>query len=165
MKSLINEQNSCTFNERLLLHKTQNEQNEHEKFFPVTIKVLKCKRGEGYIDSIVILLVAMLIIALTVKVFPVFVVKNELNTFANELARVAEIEGEIGSKTTTKANELKVIMDLDPDITWSTSGRIQLNTEFNVTVTKGVDIGFFEFGSFPITLTSKATGRSEVYFK
>jgi len=34
-----------------------------------------------------------------------------------------------------------------------------------VILTVPVDIGFFEFGSFPITLTSKATGRSEVYHK
>lgn len=129
------------------------------------IRILKCKKGEGYLDSVVLVLVAMLVIALTVKVFPVFIAKNELNTFANELARVAEIEGEIGSETTAKANELKATMEIEPTIIWSTSGRIQLNTEFSVTAARVVDIGFFEFGSFPITLTSKASGRSEVYYK
>lgn len=129
------------------------------------LKVLKDKRGEGYIDAVVIVLVALLVIALAMKVLPVFIAKNELNTFANELARVAEIEGRIGSVTTAKANELKATMDLDPTINWSTSGRVQLNEEFSVTVSLEVDIGFFEFGSFPITLTAKATGRSEVYYK
>ncbi len=130
------------------------------------IKILKDKRGEGYIDVVVILLVAFLVIALGMKVFPVFIAKNELNTFANELARVAEIEGRIGSATNIKANELEVLMEIDPNISWSTSGRVQLNDEFTVTVTQVVDIGFFEFGSFPITLTAKASGgRSEVYWK
>jgi hypothetical protein len=129
------------------------------------LKILKDKRGEGYIDAVVILLVALLVIALGMKVFPVFVAKNELNTFANELARVAEIEGSIGSVTNNKANELEALMKINPTITWSTSGRVQLNDEFTVTVMRVVDIGFFEFGSFPITLTAKASGRSEVYWK
>jgi hypothetical protein len=42
---------------------------------------------------------------------------------------------------------------------------IQLNNEVTVTLTLQYDIGFFNFGSFPITLTSKATGKSEVYWK
>lgn len=128
-------------------------------------KILVSNRGEGYIDTAVIVIVAMLVIALAVKVYPVFIDKNELNTFAGELARVAEIEGRIGNATRTKENELKASMGISPDIQWSRTGKIQLNEEFSVVVTHVVDIGFFEFGSFPITLKSKATGRSEVYYK
>ena len=129
------------------------------------IEVLKSKRGEGYIDVVVVVLVAMMIIAMAVKVYPVFVVKSDLNTFANELARVAEIEGRIGSETTAKKNELKASLGIDPTMNWSTTGNIDLNEEFSLVLTLPVDIGFFEFGSFPITLTAKATGRSEVYHK
>lgn len=128
-------------------------------------KILASNRGEGYIDTAVVVIVAMLVIAMAVKVYPVFIAKNELNTFAGELARVAEIEGRIGSVTNAKENELKAIMDIEPSIDWSRTGNIQLNQEFSVVLTYTVDIGFFEFGSFPITLKSKATGRSEVYYK
>lgn len=129
------------------------------------IEILKSKRGEGYIDVVVVVLVAMMVIAMAVKVYPVFVVKSDLNTFANELARVAEIEGRIGSETTAKKNELRASLGIDPAVNWSTSGSIDLNEEFSLVLTLPVDIGFFEFGSFPITLTAKATGRSEVYHK
>jgi len=129
------------------------------------IEILKSKRGEGYIDVVVVVLVAMMVIAMAVKVYPVFVVKSDLNTFANELARVAEIEGRIGSETTSKKNELRASLGIDPTVSWSTSGNIDLNEEFSLVLTLPVDIGFFEFGSFPITLTAKATGRSEVYHK
>ncbi|KAB3536287.1 DUF4320 family protein [Alkaliphilus pronyensis] len=129
------------------------------------IEILKSKRGEGYIDVVVVVLVAMMVIAMAVKVYPVFVVKSDLNTFANELARVAEIEGRIGSETTAKKNELRASLGIDPTVSWSTSGNIDLNEEFSLVLTLPVDIGFFEFGSFPITLTAKATGRSEVYHK
>lgn len=126
---------------------------------------MKSKRGEGYIDTVIIVIVAMIVIALAVKVLPVFIAKNQLDTFANELVRVAEIEGQIGRATNNRANQLRVNTGLDPTINWSTTGKIQLNNEFSVTLTENYDIGFFEFGSFPITLTSKATGRSEVYWK
>jgi len=129
------------------------------------IEILKSKRGEGYIDVVVVVLVAMMVIAMAVKVYPVFVVKSDLNTFANELARVAEIEGRIGSETTAKKNELRASLGIDPTVNWSTSGNIGLNEEFSLVLTLPVDIGFFEFGSFPVTLTAKATGRSEVYHK
>jgi len=127
--------------------------------------ILKSKKGEGYIDVVVVVLVVMMVIALGVKVYPVFLVKSDLNTFANELARVAEIEGRVGAETNSKKNELRSSLGIDPEIEWSTTGNIDLNEEFSVVLTLPVDIGFFEFGSFPITLTSKATGRSEVYHK
>ena len=128
-------------------------------------KILASNRGEGYIDTAVIVIVAMLVIAMAVKVYPVFIAKNELNTFAVELARVAEIEGRIGSVTKAKENELKASMGISPNIQWSRTGKIQLNEEFSVVVNHTVDIGFFEFGSFHIMLKAKATGRSEVYYK
>ncbi|MEA3422603.1 MAG: DUF4320 family protein [Bacillota bacterium] len=127
--------------------------------------LLASSRGEGYIDTVVIVIAAMLVIAFAVKVYPVFIVKNELNTFADEIARVAEIEGRIGGATKNKENELRASMGINPVVEWSRSGKIQLNEEFSVIVTEVVDIGFFEFGSFFITLKSKATGRSEVYYK
>lgn len=129
------------------------------------MKVLKCKKGEGYIDTVIIVLVAMLVIALALKVFPVFIAKNQLNTYVDELARTAEIEGYIGSVTQNKAYELAENIGISPTIHWSKSGPIQLNESFSVVGELKVDIGFFEFGSFPITLRSKAKGRSEVYYK
>lgn len=129
------------------------------------MKILKSRRGEGYVDIIVIVLCIMLFVALAVKVFPVFIAKNQLDTFATELIREAEIAGRVGSETTAKANQLKTQVGIDPTISWSRTGNFQLNTEVTVTLTLRHDIGFFNFGSFPITLTSKATGKSEVYWK
>ena len=42
----------------------------------------KKRSGEGYIDTCVLILCAMLVIALTVKVLPVYVAKQQLDTFA-----------------------------------------------------------------------------------
>jgi hypothetical protein len=129
------------------------------------MKLLQSRRGEGYVDIIVVVLVIMLFIALAVKMFPVFIAKNQLDTFASELVREAEITGRIGSETTAKANQLKTQIGIDPAISWSRTGNLQLNSEVTLTLTLRHDIGFFSFGSFPITLTSKAAGKSEVYWK
>jgi len=129
------------------------------------IKLLQSRRGEGYVDVIVLVLVIMLFVALAVNVFPVFIAKNQLDTFAAELVREAEISGRVGSETTAKANRLKTDIGIDPTISWSRTGNLQIDTEVTLTLTLRHDIGFFNFGSFPITLRSQATGKSEVYWK
>ncbi len=130
------------------------------------LRLLKNRGGEGYIDVVVLVLCAMLVIALAVRVLPVYVAKNQLDSFATELCREAEITGRIGSETNLRAQVLREKTGLDPLISWSRTGNIQLNQEFTLTLTLQTDIGLFGgFGSFPVTLTAKASGKSEVYWK
>lgn len=130
------------------------------------IKLLKSRSGNSTIDAAVVVLAVMLVLALAVKVAPVFSAKQQLDTFAAELCRTAEIAGCVGSETTARTSRLKSETGLNPVISWSKTGNIQLNEEFTVTLTTTVNIGLFgEFASFPITLTAKATGASEVYRK
>ena len=129
-------------------------------------KILKRRSGEGYIDVCVLVVCAMLVLALVVRVLPVYITKQQLDTYAVELVREAEIAGRVGTETTRRSVALTDSTGLDPDIRWSTTGRIQLNDEVTVTLTLETDIGLFGgFGSFPITLTASATGKSEVYWK
>ena len=130
------------------------------------LKLLKSKRGEGYIDVCVLVLCAMLVIALAVQVLPVFIAKNQLDTYATELCREAEISGRVGSETSRRAAVLTEQTGLSPRISWSKTGNIQLNEEITVTLTLDMNIGLFGgFGSFPISLRSEASGKSEVYHK
>jgi hypothetical protein len=131
-----------------------------------TKQILKSRRAEGYIDVCILVLCAMLIIALAVRVLPVFIQKQQVDTFAVELIREAEIAGRVGSETSRREQALREKTGLQPTVTWSTTGRIQLNEEVTVTVTYQTNIGLFSgFGSFPITLRSDAAGKSEVYWK
>lgn len=130
------------------------------------LKHLRSRRGEGYIDVAVLVLCVMLVIALAVSVLPVFVSKNQLDTYAAELCREAEIAGRVGSETTLRAQVLSEKTGLSPNISWSKTGRLQLNEEFTVTVTMQADLGLFGgFGSFLVTLKAQASGKSEVYWK
>ena len=128
--------------------------------------ILKSQRGEGYVDVIVLVLCAVMVLALAMRVLPVFIQKQQLDTFATELVREAEVSGRVGSETDRRAAILSEQTGLEPEIEWSDSGRIQLNDDITVTLTLETNIGLFgEFASFPITLRSQATGKSEVYWK
>ncbi|SFG53758.1 DUF4320 family protein [Enterocloster clostridioformis] len=128
--------------------------------------LLKDKHGEGYVDVVVLVLCAVMVLALSLRVLPVFVKKQQLDTFATELVREAEVSGRVGSETSRRAAILEEKTGLAPTITWSDSGRIQLNEEVTVTLTYRTNIGLFgDFTSFPITLKAQASGKSEVYWK
>ncbi len=130
------------------------------------LKILRSKQGEGYIDVAVLVLCAMLVIALAVRVFPAYIIKQQVDTFATELMREAEIAGRVGTETTNRELILREKTGITPTVTWSKLGRIQLNEEITVTVTFDTNIGLFGgFGSFPVTLRADAAGKSEVYWK
>ncbi|MCL2189153.1 MAG: DUF4320 family protein [Defluviitaleaceae bacterium] len=129
------------------------------------MKLLKSNRAEGYIDVVITVLVIMLFVALAVHVFPVFIAKHQLDTFAAELVREAEISGRVGAETNARATQLRNTLGISPDISWSRTGNIQIDTEVTLTLTLQHDIGFFNFGSFPITLISRAIGKSEVFWR
>lgn len=124
-------------------------------------------KGESYLDIVIGVFCIMIVVALAVTLFPVFLKKQQLDTFADEIVRQAEIIGstDVGSRIA----QLKGETGLDPDIHWEcdyySGSRVQLNGDITVTLTDHVDIGFFVFGSFPIELKAKATGKSEVYYK
>lgn len=127
--------------------------------------IFKSRKGEGYIDVVVKVFVAVLTMVLLMNVYQVLMSKYKLNTFVSELCREAEISGRVGSEVNIKFQKLKEQTGIEPQVLWSKTGDIQLNEEVTLILNDKVDIGFFHFGSFPILLTAKATGKSEVYHK
>ena len=129
--------------------------------------VLREKRGEGYIDIAVGILCLMLVIALSVSLFPVFMVKQQLNRFADEIVRQAEIVG--STSVNRRIEELREETGLDPEISWDCDyfegSKVQLNGDIAVTLTCRINLGFFQFGSFPVEIRARASGKSEVYYK
>lgn len=129
-------------------------------------KILWDQKAEGYIDVAVLVFCAMLVIALAVRVFPVYITKLQLDNFADELIREAEIAGCVGAQTSERERILQEKTGLTPAVTWSRTGNIQLNEEITVTLTLQKNIGLFgDFGSFPVQLKARASGKSEVYHR
>ncbi|TQI68562.1 DUF4320 family protein [Clostridium sp. KNHs216] len=128
-------------------------------------KILKENKGSVIFDAPFMLLIVVMILCLALYSFPAIIAKQQLDTYAAELKRTAELSGMIGTETTQKAQQLSEEIGLNPEIKWSKTGKIQLDDEFTVTCSITKDIGFGSFGSFPVPLKAKQTGRSEVYWK
>lgn len=129
-------------------------------------RALSNNRGEGAIDIVVLVLCALFVIALALRVLPAYILKLQLDTFATELVREAEISGRIGAETTARERLLREKIGIEPIVKWSKNGKIQLNEEITLTVTYPVDIGMFGgLKSFLITLRADAAGKGEIYWK
>ena len=50
-------------------------------------RLLKDKRGEGFVDVCVLVLAIAMVLALVVRIAPVFVAKQNLDVFADELRK------------------------------------------------------------------------------
>ncbi len=147
--------------------KTRKKQNSLAKKFPITIELIRSRQAEGYIDVVVGILCFLLVIALAINLFPVFMKKQQLNTFATELVREAEMSGR--TDLSECVERLKGQTGLNPQIIWDcdyySGKKVQLNGDIMVILKDKTDIGFFSFGSFPIEITAKASGKSEIYYK
>ncbi|MDR1495541.1 MAG: DUF4320 family protein [Clostridiales Family XIII bacterium] len=119
----------------------------------------------SYIGLAVMMIIFSLALMVVITVTPVFTAKQNLDLFAGELVRTAEISGEVGAETTERAAELKSELDLSPDIAWSRTGRVPLGEKVLVTLTLKKKLEFSAFAQPVVTLESRASGRSEVYWK
>lgn len=123
-------------------------------------------KGEGYIDVAVMVLCVMIVIALGTRIFPIFITKIQMDNFADELVREAEICGRVGSETSARQSILEERTGIHPSVSWSRTGNIHLNEEVTVTLTLQKNLGLFgSFGSFPVIIRARASGKSEVYWK
>lgn len=131
------------------------------------LKKFKENLGYGYIDIAVFILAAVIVISFTVRLFPAFIVKDQLSDLADQILREAETQGMIDIDYV----EIVYSSGITPDeVVWEadtySADKVQINDPITVTCTATVNIGLFgEFASFPINLKGKATGRSEVYWK
>ena len=130
-------------------------------------KIIKNKSGEGYVDIVVLVLIVMMILSLGIKVFPAFIAKDRLNTFADQVLREAQIQGMIEVDYSNILENIDINID---SVEWQANTfenkKVQLDESITVTCKTKVDIGLFgDFGSFGVPLRAKATGKSEVYWK
>lgn len=133
-------------------------------------KLLHSKRGDTVINITVLFLVAMMVLTLALTFIPMINDIITLNSMAHEIARVAEIRGEIGSAVNAELARLKSVSHLDPDITVQgtfigSSRKMQLDSEFTVILEEDVSFGIGGLFKTKIPIKAKAVGRSEMYWK
>lgn len=139
------------------------------------ISALRNKKGESYLDIVILIFVSMMAIVLTLNVFSYLTLKQDMDYIASQLVEVAAIEGLTEGPEIENAFEdlcRSTGIDAEYEITAedyfnSSKGEVQLGDPLTVTVTCQTTFrGLGALGeSVEITVESSKTGLSRVYFK
>lgn len=132
--------------------------------FKNIIQKLKENKGEFYIDFSISIFIILIIIGFILELYPIYAKKNDLNTFANEVARSVGIYGEVGAKVEERIETLKKNLNVDPIIEYDKK-RVNLDEEFTITVLEPYTVDLGSFFTYKINLKAKASGIGEVYWK
>lgn len=134
-------------------------------------KLLHSKKGEGYIDICVGVIVFVMIIVVTINIFSFITLRIEMDQIADELIKAATYEGCFGDKF-TETDDAMLADYYYYDIDWgadeyfnSAYHRVQLGDRMWVTVSKDTYIKGIGVFKIPVTLTVKKSGLSEKYWK
>lgn len=134
-------------------------------------KILKSKKGEGYIDVVVGIFALMMVLVLTLNIYEFFVLKQDLDEISGQLIETATFNGCFDSEFDERCSSLEEQF-FDFDVTTSaeeyfnaTYERVQLGDIMEVTVFYRTYIKGLGMFQIPVTVTSHRSGISEKYFK
>ena len=135
------------------------------------LHIIKGNRGEGYIDVVISVLVAMMLIVLILNVFSFMTLKQDMDYFAKEMITCAAANGTTTGRVNTRYYELVAETNIAPAVTWNTTyfnasqRTVQLGDTIQVTLTLSSRVRGLGVISIPITLTAKHSGISQKYYK
>lgn len=135
------------------------------------LKKLKNKRGEGYVDMCVGVIVFVMILVIAINIFSFITLRIEMDQIADELLETATYSGCFGSEFWERDSELLdqyyyYGIDYDADEYFNTSyHRVQLGHTMRVTVSVGTYVKGLGVFKIPVTLRVTRSGLSQKYWK
>jgi len=131
---------------------------------------LRENKGEFSIKGAVMLLIASILLVFFISVMGTVSCASKLHNISDQLARYISIRGVVDSSVTEEQERLIENSGLSCTVTISAdyiggTKKIQFGDSFTVSVENATKFGVGGIVSVPITLRSKADGRSEVYWK
>lgn len=136
-------------------------------------QLLSSKRGEGYIDIAISIVVVAMVLSVALSIFSVIVLKTQMDRITEDLIECAAYDGEFGESFDKKVSDLQaqygdfaVSYGIPSDGRWFNSHleRVQLGDEMYVTVTFQAKLFGIE-KIFPLELSTTRVGKSEQYWK
>lgn len=134
-------------------------------------KLIRSRRGEGYIDTCVSVIVFVMILVVAINVFSFITLKQEMDQICNELIETATAEGCFDSKFRERDSELLNeyywygIYPSAEKYYNSSYQRVQLGD----TMTVKIDVTTYLKGlgmlKIPVTVSVQKSGISEKYWK
>lgn len=142
----------------LLSQKSSLLRNCHNK--------LREKRGDMYIEVIIKILVVLMALLLIVSTFSVVMYSQKLNSSADEIRRMVEVDGKFDTTENQKAIQLLSNTGItNATVNCTVNGNIQINTPFCITVNGSGKFGIGGISIVSIPLSGKSIGFSNVYHK
>lgn len=131
----------------------------------MTNNIFKKRKGVAALDMIFSIFVIFLVIAIFIKIIPVYVLHAKADTITRDLVREISLKGDTNVsyyiselKSEYNLNDLKV--NISPN-----SSKLDLNQKFYVEVEIKTDFKLLELARFPFIINVKDQGRGEVYRK
>lgn len=129
------------------------------------------RRGEGYVDVAVAVLVISFLIILIVSVFGAVSQKQDLKYMCSELVEVAVVNGCVGEEVQERYTQLceetglTPIMNFDAVYFDTTTGKVQLGDVISCTLTMDASLLGFGGEAFSFEMTNTQSGLSQIYWK
>ncbi len=133
--------------------------------------LLKCKRGEGYVDMCVGVIVFVMILVIAINIFSFITLRIELDQIADEILEASTYSGAFGGDSQEAYERmLDQYYDFDLDIGAdeyfnSYYKRVQLGHPMYVTVSVDTYIKGLGVFKIPVTVTVTRSGLSQKYWK
>ena len=135
-------------------------------------KMLKNTRAEGYIDTVVGVVAAMMVIVLALNVFSFLAIKQDMDYFAKEIIETATVHGRTTGETTVRYKELVKELGFGPSMAFagtefynSSTGAVQLGDTIMVSITYRAYVKGLGVFKIPVMLVAKHSGLSQKYWK
>ena len=135
-------------------------------------ELLKNKRGENYIDTVVGVVAAMIVIVLALNIFSFLTLKQDLDYYAKEMVEVCCSYGKTCDEVQDRDEELSAELGLDPDLSFNgteyfnvTKRTVQYGEVIVVELTYRTYVRGLGVFRIPVTLTAKHSGLSRKYWK
>ena len=129
-------------------------------------------RGESYIETVVCVVAAMMVIVLALNAFSFLTVKQDLDYFAKEMIDVAATYGRTNFETAIRYTELCEETGLNPEYNFdgthyfnSSNGKVQYGDTIVLTVKMETYVKGLGVFKLPVTLQAKHSGLSQKYWK
>ncbi|MCM1488984.1 MAG: DUF4320 family protein [Firmicutes bacterium] len=134
-------------------------------------RLLKNKKGEGYIDICVGVIVFVMVLVIAINIFSFVTLRIEMDQIADELIEAATYSGCFGTDFQNRDYDMLTEyfyydIDYDADKYFnSTYGRVQLGGKMWVEISVHTYVKGLGVFKIPVTLTVHKSGLSEKYWK
>ena len=150
----------------------KNVTKAHKNTWKNVIARINNKRGENYIDTVVGVIAAMMVIVVALNVFSFLTLKQDLDYFAKEIVEVCCSYGKTCEEVQDRDEELTAELGISPDLSFDgteyfnvSKRTVQYGEVIVVTVTYQTYVRGLGVFKIPVTLTAKHSGLSRRYWK